>query len=250
MTARVAALWRHPIKSHGREALRAVTLSPGRTLPWDRRWAVAHQLSRAEPGAWAPCANFLRAAKVPALMAITARSDIEAGVLTLSHPERPELTFDPDRQAQAFLDWVAPLMPPERAARPARILRAGAQGMTDTEFPSVSLVNLASGEDLAARMGQPLSPLRWRANIHLAGLAPWEERGWIGRRLRAGNAELVVRAHIGRCLATAANPQTGLRDADTLGALGAAFGHTEFGVYAEVLGGGTLAVGDGVDVLA
>ena len=40
-----------------------------------------------------------------------------------------------------------------------------------------------------------------------------------------------------------ANPATGRRDADTLGALGD-LGHQEFGVYAQVIDGGTLALGD------
>lgn len=247
--ARVAALWRHPIKAHGCETLRSVTLAAGQTMPWDRRWAVAHEAARADGRAWAPCANFSRGAKAPALMAISARSDTRAGTVTLSHPDRPALTFDPDREEAAFLDWVRPLMPAERA-QSARILRVPERGMTDTEFPSLSLVNLASGEDLARRMGQPLSPLRWRANIHLEGLEPWAERQWIGRRLRAGGAEMVVRAEIGRCLATAANPETGARDADTLGALESHFGHTWFGIYAEVTRTGALAVGDPVEVLA
>ncbi|MBZ0124200.1 MAG: MOSC domain-containing protein [Roseovarius sp.] len=246
--ARVAALWRHPVKSHGRESLKSVTLAAGQTMPWDRRWAVAHEAARTDGRAWAPCANFSRGAKAAALMAISARSDTAAGTVTLSHPDRPDLTFDPDREEAAFLDWVRPLMP-ENRAQSARMMRVEGRGMTDTEFPSLSLVNLASGEDLGRRMGQALSPLRWRANIHLEGLEPWAERGWIGRRLRAGEAELVVREHIGRCLATAANPETGARDADTLGALAAEFGHTEFGIYAEVTRTGTLAVGDPVEPL-
>ena len=42
-----------------------------------------------------------------------------------------------------------------------------------------------------------------------------------------------------------ANPETGRRDADTLGALDA-LGHQEFGLYAEVVAGGTIRCGDGV----
>jgi uncharacterized protein YcbX len=50
MTARLAQIWRHPIKGHGREALPAVTLSAGATLPFDRAWAVAHEAARLEAG--------------------------------------------------------------------------------------------------------------------------------------------------------------------------------------------------------
>ena len=88
--SQVRALWRHPIKGHGREALDQVTLSEGQTMPWDRRWAVAHELAQADNTDWAPCANFSRGSKVPALMAINAISDEAAGTVTLSHPDLPD----------------------------------------------------------------------------------------------------------------------------------------------------------------
>ena len=58
---------------------------------------------------------------------------------------------------------------------------------------------------------------------------------------------LRVTERIGRCKATMANPETGLRDADTLAALGT-WGHQDFGVYAEVVEVGPIAVGDAVAV--
>lgn len=245
MTARVAALWRHPIKAHGREALNGVTLHVGQTMPWDRRWAVAHDQATVDGRKWVACQNFSRGAKAAQLMAIEAMSDAAAGTVTLRHPARPDLTFDPDRDGAAFLDWVRPLMPEDRA-QSARIVRAVERGMTDTPFASISLVNLASGTDLGARMGQDLSADRWRANIHIDGLMPWAERGWIGRTIRIGTAELEIREAIVRCLATAANPATGERDADTLGALKAAWGHQEFGLYGVVTRGGDLGIGDAI----
>jgi len=248
VTARVAALWRHPVKGHGREALRRVTLTEGQAMPWDRRWAVAHELAQLSEGKWAPCTNFSRGAKAPALMAIDARVDEAAGRVTLSHPDRPDLTFDPDLDTQVFLDWVAPLLPANRA-RSVRLFRLDGRGLTDTDYPSISLLNLASNADLAARMGADLSPLRWRCNIHLDGLEPWAETGLVGRALRIGDAELRVREPIRRCMATTANPGTGARDLDTLGALDTHRGAQDFGIYAEVTRSGALAAGDAIEVL-
>ncbi len=42
MTGQVTQIWRHPIKSHGRETLQEVTVIPGQTMPGDRVWAVDH----------------------------------------------------------------------------------------------------------------------------------------------------------------------------------------------------------------
>ena len=39
-------IWRHPLKSHGRENLQSVKLSVGQSLPWDRHWAVAHDSAK------------------------------------------------------------------------------------------------------------------------------------------------------------------------------------------------------------
>ncbi len=250
MTPVVASLQRHPLKSHGREALSRVALKAGSGLPWDRHWAVAHEAAKLTAGEWAPCANFSRGSKAPMLMAINARLDEGTAALTLRHPERPEITFRPDDpdEAARFLDWVRPLCPPDRA-QPARLYAVPGRGMTDTDYPSVSLISLASNRALGEQMGLDLSPLRWRANVWLEALRPFEERDWIGRRLRLGQAVLEIVEPKERCLATTANPATGIRDADTLRALMALHGDKDFGLYARVVEGGEVSVGDAVELL-
>ena len=197
---------------------------------------------------WAASVNFSRGSKVAALMAINAQSDVAAGTVTLTHPDLPALTFDPDHDQQSFLDWVRPIMPADRA-QSARIYRLPERGMTDTDYPSISLINLASNADLAARMGAEVSPLRWRCNIHLDGMEAWQENNWVGKIIQVGSAQLSVREPILRCPATTASPQTGLRDLDTLGALNREYGHQDFGIYAEVTKSGDITIGDGVEVL-
>ncbi|MDO6484637.1 MAG: MOSC N-terminal beta barrel domain-containing protein [Shimia thalassica] len=248
MSATVAALWRHPIKSHGRESLDRVSLSEGQTMPWDRRWAVTHESAKTDGSDWAPCMNFSRGAKAPSLMAISAKSDETSGIVTLSHPELSDLSFDPDGNPNVFLEWVRPIMP-ENRAQSAGIVRVADRGMTDTDFPSISLLNLASNEALSAAMQTPLSMDRWRGNIILDGLNAWEEKNWPGKTLRIGDVELEIREEITRCLATTANPETGVRDADTLKTLSETFGHREFGVYGVVTKGGDITVGDKVEVI-
>ncbi len=247
---RLEAIWRYPLKSHGRERLEAVELRPDRPLPHDRRWAVAHEAARVAPGRWAPCVNFSRGSKAPALMAIEARFDEARGELTLTHPDRPALTFRPDdpEDAARFLEWVRPLVPADRAA-PAAIVALPERGFTDTDYPSVSINCFSSLRALGQKLGRELDPRRFRGNLWIEGTAPWEEFDWIGRRLRIGEAELEVEERIGRCLATTANPETGRRDADTLGALQDGWGHRDFGVYARVVRGGRVAIGDRVEVL-
>jgi uncharacterized protein len=245
MTVRLAHIFRHPIKAHGREELASVRLLDGQSLPFDRTWAVAHEAAKVTDG-WVPCANFARGAKAPKLMAITCTFDEDAGQITLMHPERPDITFNPDdpSENERVIDWLRPLNP-ETRAQPARIVRA-TQALTDTSFPSVAILSLTSLRILSARMGQDLSPHRFRGNLWLDGLAPWEEFDLIGQTVTIGAAKLQVVERITRCTATTANPETGRIDAPVLDALETGYDHRDFGVYARVVQSGTIARGDEV----
>lgn len=250
MTARVAEIWRHPIKSHGRERVDGVTLEAGRTIPFDRCWAVAHERScfDADRPRWQPCTEFSIGAKSPRLQAIKAH--MVGRHLTLNHPDRPEITIDPDDDGDGgrFIQWVMPISNGNRML-PARLVRAADTAMTDTDYPSISLINLASHRAVETQLGQQISPLRWRGNLLIDGPEPWAEMNWIGKRLRLGEVEVEVVEPITRCMATTANPETGMRDADTLAALKGGFGHQDCGVYLRVTSGGRLNEGDALEVL-
>jgi uncharacterized protein YcbX len=248
VTGRVAALWRHPVKSHGRERLERVTLTAGQTFPWDRTWALAHDRSDANGSEWVRCGHFSIGTKAPRLAGIEARLDETSGVVHLSHPDLPDLAVNPDSEGEKLVAWAAALVP-ENRPRPARVVRGARRGFTDSAFPSISIMNAASHRAVEGRLGRPLEPERWRGNVWLEGLAPWEEFDWIGRTLRVGTVELALRERILRCLHTAASPRTGQRDTDTLGLLQAGWDHQDFGVYAEVTRSGEVAVGDSVSPL-
>jgi uncharacterized protein YcbX len=243
----VSSIWRHPIKALGRESLTSVALNTGECLPWDRVWALAHETSKAKTGEWARCGNFHRAAGVPALMAITAEFDEATQEITLHHPDRPDLTFHPDNAPEALVAWSAPLVPSGRA-QPSHVMRLEKHGYPDSAYPSVSLANTASHNQVEQHLGRDLSIHRWRSNIWFDGAKPWAEFDWVGKYIAIGNAMLRVKEAATRCMSTAANPETGQRDADTLGAL-EHFGHQEFSVLAEVIQDGTIALGDSVQVL-
>jgi uncharacterized protein len=243
----VTTILRYPLKSHGREILPQVTLDAGQSMPCDRLWAVAHETSTADGSAWVPCVNFSRVSKAPALMAITSNLDETTGLLTLSHPARPDLTFNPDEDCGDFLKWVKPFVPQERAL-PARIIKLPQRGFTDSDFPSVTLCNHASHRAVEARMGHELSTHRWRGNFWFETDEPWIEFDWIGKDIRIGTCILTVRERTDRCLATTANPRTGQRDADTLSAL-RHWGHQDFSVRAEIKRSGTIEPGDRLEVL-
>jgi len=244
----VAELWRHPIKSHGRETLSSVDFIAEKCMPWDRHWAVTHDTTKFDDTGWAHCRNFMIGARTPSLAGIWAEFSEATNTLTLRHQDCGSVTFDPDEDDAAFLEWVAPLCPPNRVT-PMAIVKAADRGMTDSAYPSISIMNRASHAAVETAMDHTLEIERWRGNIWLDGFEAWDELAWMGKKIRIGEAEFEIREPCVRCMHTAASPVTGQRDADTLGTLKNSFGHQNFGVYAVVTKDGHVALGDQAQVL-
>lgn len=241
----LAQIWRHPVKGVGAEMLGQVSLTPDRPLPLDRAWAIL-AAGQEDTGDWQKCSNFARGCYGPALMAVTCTVDGEQ--ITFRHPDLPDLTVNPDVDGAALVSWVARIYDAERPA-PHTVVKAPATGMADAKFPSVAILGRASLDALSEKAGHPMDPRRFRGNLWLDGLAPFEELDWVGRSLRIGDTELVVKERIDRCRATEVDPQTGARDTQTLQLLRQHWGHIDFGVKAVVTKGGDIALGDTVEVM-
>jgi uncharacterized protein YcbX len=121
--------------------------------------------------------------------------------------------------------------------------------MTDTDFPSISIGNLASHREIEKKVGEKLSLLRWRCNLWIDGCKPWDEHKWIGKSLKIGDVTFKIKEEIVRCLATAANPISGKRDIDTLGTL-EIMGQEDFTVAAIATSSGHIKSGDVVEVIS
>lgn len=242
MTLKLTQIWRHPVKAIGREALESVELEAGSWLPNDRVWAVTHERSKIVGHVWEQKINFLRGVTDANLMAVTCSLDDASGLVTMTHPKGGDISFNPEGDVQPFLRWLDGIWSTD-LPRPTGLYRASQAQLTDVPDPWISIGFLPSNRALSQRIGHELSPDRWRANLWIDGTAPWEEKDWEGRVLRIGDTVVRITCEITRCKATMANPISGRRDADTLGAL-ADLGHQEFGLYAEVIESGRLRLGD------
>jgi len=117
---------------------------------------------------------------------------------------------------------------------------------------SVSLVTTSSLERLAEEAGDAVDGAQFRATFTLdtTGHPPHVEDGWVGHRLRLGEAEVEVRAVIPRCAVVDLDPLTGLRKVDVLAALGRyrrSGGEVVFGVDAVVTRPGRVDVAAAVE---
>jgi len=245
---RLEALYRYPVKGLSPDRLDRVELTAGAYFPGDRLFAVENGPSGFDPEApiHQPKIKFLMLMRHEALAQLDTRYEPAGGLLTIRQGgtvvAEGDLATPEGRAAiEAFLAGYLPA-----AMRgPARLLTAP-EGYRFTDSPRgfVSLVNLASVAALEDMTGAAVDPLRFRANLYLSGLAPWAELNLVGRTLTApGGVRLRVHKRTERCAATNVDPATGQRDLAIPRTLSQHLGHTDCGVYAEVIAGGELAAG-------
>ncbi|MEQ8394738.1 MOSC domain-containing protein [Thalassobaculum sp.] len=247
MSARVTSIHRFPVKGLSAETLASVDLEVDRLIPFDRRFAVAHGSAPVDPAApdWHAKAHFLQVMSVPKLAALETVFDDATATLEIRRNGRQiargELT---SRTGCTVIEQFFAAYAKSDLRGAPKVVDLGRRGFTDVDAPYLSIINLASVRDLERVVGKPVAPLRFRGNLLVDGLEPWEEMGWVGRSLSIGTATLKVEEIIGRCAATNANPATGQRDLTIPHDLQRGFGHTDCGIYVRVTGAGRVAVGD------
>ena len=242
----VKQIYRYPVKGLSAEPLESVELRSGETVPGDRRFAIAHgstQFDCSEPK-WMPKQNFLMLAKDEKLAQLETRFDPDNNTLTICRQGKQVVKADVgDIMGRTVVgQFFASFMVGTTRGTP-RFLEAPGHSFSDAPSKVLSFINLASVSDLERVLRQPVAPLRFRANVYLDGLPAWEERGWVGRRLRIGDLQFQVVDEIERCAATNVNPVSAERDMNVPLSLRKGFRHCNMGLYAEVIEGGTLKTG-------
>jgi uncharacterized protein YcbX len=210
----------------------------------------------------------VNAKRVPELLAV--RAAAENGRLSLTLPD--ETTVEGEVQLAEHIEtsffgrpvvgrlvegpWSEALSElAGRAIRVARTEREG-DGVDRGRRAGATLVSTGSLEALAAAAGTaaPVDGRRFRMTIGVDGVEPHAEDAWIGHHVRIGGAVVAVQAHVGRCAVTTRNPDTGIRDLDTLDVIAEYRADVvtreplPFGVWCEVVEPGPVAVGDPVEV--
>lgn len=256
MAATIAQLYRYPVKGLSAERLERAALAVGQCLPQDRRFAIALGSAEFDPAhpAWLAKTHFIMLMRDEALARLGTSFDPQTSVLTITEQGQVRLAAsldDPEgctRVARFFEDFLG-----DAVARPLHVVEAAGHAFADARPKSnaatdkyVSLINLASIRDLEGKIGRPVDPIRFRANVYFDGLPAWQEQEWVKPELplALGGARLRVVAPITRCAATEVNPATAERDIPMVKELMGHYGHNLMGIYAEVTGAGDIAVGD------
>lgn len=226
MADELVAIRRYPVKSMGGESLDRVELD-ARGLAWDRWYAVVDgdgRLSSAKSSR-----RFRRRDEVLGYAAHAAGEQV-----TVSGPEGRWVVGDPE------LDAVLS----RRTGTPVRVLAE--QGTPHQDGGAVSLVGTATLRWCEERWGVAADPRRLRVNLVLGTTEPFVEESWVGSTVGVGESRLRVVERIPRCR-TVDVAQDGI---DPQGRLLRPLTEERemcLAVYADVVSGATLRLGDPVE---
>lgn len=252
MSGIVKNLYCYPIKGLSAQPLEKVRLKAGEGFPLDRAFGFARPGSGFDPQNPKPLpkTKFVMLARDAALASLATRYDEETNNLTITDAQA---TFDfdignPEGREKAaahlsnHLGFTEDMQPTLHSAEPHKFTDVSV--VSPAMMNAVSLINLDSVEHLSSTLGQPVSAARFRANILFSGADPFSELEWVGQIITIGDVRLKVVKRTKRCPATEVNPDTATRDLDIPKLLRDHYGHSDMGVYAEVLTDGELSPGD------
>ncbi len=249
----VAALWRHPIKGFTPEPLASAPLPTDGWFPGDRMFAVEDGPSGFDRDApqHLPKQKFTVLMRTAEVAGVHTRWDEGARILHVAAGGQTDLAIavdDADSRAD-FETWLATVLG-DAVTGPLQLVSAEGLDHRFMDHPlgRISLLNLASVRDFEARIGRPIDPRRFRANVWVEGWPAWIENDGTDRDLTLGGARLRGVKPIVRCAATHVDPDTAIRDFDLVPALFDQYGHRWCGLYATIAAGGVVRVGDRVEM--
>ncbi|MEA2951513.1 MAG: uncharacterized protein QOJ96_1033 [Alphaproteobacteria bacterium] len=259
-SANIQAIYRYPVKGLSAQALAQTRLSVGATLPADRLYAIENGPSGFDPStpAYFPKQRFLMWMRNERLATLQSSFDEATHTLSIctngAEAVRGNLRTAEGRVAieSFFAEFCANDLrgPPKVLSAPGHSFAdmSPDHSFSDVAQKVVSIINLATVAEVENAAGAPVHPLRFRGNVYVAGWPAWREFDLIGREIAIGpQARLKIVRRIRRCAATDVDPDTGIRDLTIPQTLMRAFGHTDCGVYARVVGMGEIAVGDALN---
>jgi MOSC domain-containing protein len=248
-TAQISKLYRYPVKGLSPEPLQRAALEVGHTLPADRRYAIENGPSGFDPKApeWRPKSCFLMLMRNEGLAGLQTRFEDRTNLLTIRKNGQVVAQGDLETAAgRTAIEQFFSANFENDLKGPPKVLASAGHSFSDVARKVVSIINLASVRAVGNMVGADVHPLRFRANLYLEGWPAWHEFELLGHTLAIGDARLKVIKTITRCAAVNVDPETAARDLEIPAAIERRLGHNECGIYAEVIRGGTIGIGDAI----
>lgn len=248
MTSIISAIYRHPVKGLTPEKRSEVELSPGQAIPNDRRYALALGSTQVDGtvSEWMAKSHYLMLMRDERMAQLQTEFDDDTHTLTVFRGGRQVARGDLTQKIGRTMieDFFQAFMKEESRGRPKLVEAADGHVLSDHDSPVISLINLASLEDMARVLGSVPDARRFRGNFLIEGMEAWAEFDLCGQQIQIGEAILEVTERINRCGATNVDPDTAERDLNIPKALMRGYGHIDCGVFARVVQGGIVREGE------
>jgi uncharacterized protein len=247
--AQIASLYRYPVKGLSPEPLPSVLLEAGETFPADRRYAIENGPSGFDPAApaWLHKSHYLMLMRNERLAGLQTHFEDQTHLLTIREGGKVSVRGDLETaEGRAAIEVYFATNFAGELKGPPKVISGGGHSFSDVADKVVSIINLGSLRAVENMVGLPVHPLRFRANLYVSGWPAWHESELLGRTLAIGDARLRIVKRITRCAAVNVDPETAARDLDIPPTLMRRLGHNECGIYAEVIAGGAIGVGDAI----
>lgn len=248
-------IWTYPIKGLSPIEVEDILITP-LGLELDRKWVLVDDQNR-----------FLSQRDIPALTLFKVARDDQRIIVEYENSTISWLIDDTDHSSLRVSIWkddiessgISPLVNEwfseilERTVRLAR-MNDPSKGRIKhvTQYPSdfplsfvdgypVHIINQSSLDDLSARIGESISPLRFRPNMIIEGLPAYEEENL--QTLEGGDWALHFIKPTVRCQVPNVDPDTAQRGKEpisTLSGFKRKSNNIEFGMYAVVKHSGHL----------
>jgi uncharacterized protein len=260
---RVVALYRYPVKGFTPEACEVLDVLAQGRIEGDRVLGIRFANSGVIDDAWSTKHEFIALVNTPGIARLYLRFNHQTLRLCISFEDTvlvDEPLDDNGRKqiAAAIESYVLQLDENPLSFHSDRLpLRVVGDGiMSRYQDNESGQITLHSRESLAAVAGAvgdaDLSELRFRSNIAIEDLEPWEEQSWVKRKIRIGQVIFDVVTSKSRCLATQVNPNSGERDLPILKTLLNTFNQKKptFAIGIVTSGaGGQIHIGDKICLL-
>ena len=250
MTAKIESLYRYPVKGLSPEPVTRATLKAGDYFPGDLLFAVENGPSGFDPAApqHQSKIKFLMLMHNERLATLRTRYEDATSTLTIEQDGRSAVRADlATKEGRLAVEAFFRRFMPTELRGPPKLLQAEGHSFSNVPAKVVSVINLASVAAIGTAIGAPVHPLRFRANLYVEGWPAWHEFDLLEREIAIGGARLKVTKRTLRCPATEVDPDTGVRDLAIPTTLMQTYGHADCGVYAQVIAGGEVAVGDAIN---
>ena len=249
---KIKKIFRFPIKSFTEENRSNVNINDEGRIIGDRIAAFKLGDSQTNNYLWLPKINYLSLMHLPFLANINISLNNRTNDITIKLPDKKKITLQ-SLDTKKVEEIIAEFLAENNFHKKISFLNPNHPDISfhDTKDGGISLHSLSSENEINSNL-RDIDGLRFRSNLVINSLEPFEELNWVGKKISISNMIFKVSKTITRCSAINCNPKKGVYDKNILKILPKLNGviKPSFGIKLNLISkGGKIKIEDEIKVL-